>query len=294
MPALGTRQAVGGDDARCREAEVAAETAPQQVADLRDLGGGLACTQADHGDHRHALGRRRGDAPVAGGAQSLGDLAEHEAGRRRVGGEHARRTPHGDLDQGGVTPGPHRGRARLPGEQRQLAEHLRRARARAPRCRRRAPRADRVRTTNAEPGGSPCLISTVTGRQPDEPRGALEAVPSVLRERGEQRQVGEVDGVGASRAGRRTAQSAGGSGGSTTGGRSSATVLVLGDRRDAARGAAPAARRRRRPRSRAPSPRGASRRPWPGWGRRGSTTRMAMPSTPPSWRALDTTADAVA
>ncbi len=194
MVALGARQPVGADHPRGREAQVATQPPSDEVTDLGDVGRALTRPQPHDGHDRHPLGRRRRDAPAAGGAQPLGHLAEHEPGRRRVAGEHVVEGLARDLQQGGVATGAHRGRARLAGEQGELPQHLARPELAHDRLvdeDLEAPRAH----GEGRPGRVALGHQHGTGRQLDRTGRALQTTQGVRGQGGEQWQVGEVDGI---------------------------------------------------------------------------------------------------
>ena len=187
------------------------------------------------------------------------------------------------------------GRARLAGQQRELAEHLRRAELAHHRPSTSTSRRP-VRTTYADPGGSPSRISHVAGRRRStHPGGAPRA--GAGRRSGSAASSGSVGEVGRRpRRGRRRDRPARPAGRQAHdgAGRSSATSSVVGRRRAAGPAAARARRRRGTRTIDSTQPSWKAATAVAGVGSPRITTSIAMPSTPPSWRALDTTADAVA
>ena len=289
MVALGARQPVGVDHARCRDAQVA------RAAGAR---AGRRPRRPRPRSRRRPGRRRRPPRPARAAPARRPPLpavrsrsatwpSTNRAAAGSVASTSSKRLA-GDLEQRGVAAGAHGGRARLAGEQRELAEHLRRGRARAPPCRRRPPRAGRCArrtpTRAGRPGGSAPRRPAARRRRVARSSRCRAASGSAANSGS----VGEVDGVGRapSRAGRPSRPA--GSAASTTAGRSSATVLVLGADVDPAERAAASTATTTKATIESTQPSCSDATTVAGVGSPRMTTRIAMPSTPPSWRALET------
>ena len=149
-----------------------------------------------------------------------------------------------------------------------------------------------LRTAYADPGGSPCADQHRAGRQVDDQGRALEPVPRGVGERGQQRQP-ERSSSSVRAQGRGDGPLGRGVRRQDDGWPFVDDLLVL------ERGVDPA---QRQGEHRDDQERDDGEHPAvvedatavAGVGSPMITTRIAMPRTPPSWRALETTADAVA
>ena len=231
-----------------------------------DLGGAAAGVQADHGhDHRLGgwadLGARRPRSAAArrpGRAPPGSPPGRCRASRRTR--PSAPRAPWSRAGPARRPSGVHRSAGRAP-------RGPRRAPARGPPGHRPRPRGGRCARRTPTRAGRPRAAATRPRRRRRTPGGRLEQQPGPVRQRGQQRHVGQVghrpvDGQCLDSGRRRVRQAHEGAG--TLG-----HLLRAGRRAAADRAAARPAPRRRRRRSTAPSRRGRPRRQSPGSGRRG-------------------------